>query len=171
MKRENNTTFMEKSDMLRMNQLVRGIIDFNAFVNWYTVLTVEEQSTLIGALCHCAYQAGVTDAIYTEVSEKSGLSEDDEMIVMFKKVRNRDGVNVGGFVKWVSGVTPAVRLKALKWFIYLFGVAEQRLLESEDLEKCNHWWHRDIKNPVVAESILNDPEFYRTAPRDDKRPL
>jgi hypothetical protein len=84
-----------------------------------------------------------------------------------KKVKSQTGVNYGGLAKWLSSAEPEIRQKALKWFVYLFAVAEKHFMETEKAELCNHWWHRKIDDERVVQDIMNDPEYYKTNPRKD----
>jgi hypothetical protein len=170
MKREGLNVCLERADLIRMNQLVRKHIDYDGFMRWYASLEPGEQGALIGELCHCAYQAGVDGSVYEEAFRLSGLDREDPEILMLKQVRGPGGLNIGGLVNWLVGSAPEVRVKAFKWFVFLFGVAEHRLIASENAAFCNHWWHRNLDDPRVVDSLLTDPTFHRTSPRDDPEP-
>lgn len=167
MKHDGSNVFLEKHDIIRINKLVRKRIDYEAFLEWYQSLTTYEQAVLIGELCQFAYQAGVDDNIYAVTAEQSKLSQNDDFVIMMKKVKSSGGVNYGGLAKWLGASEPSIRQKAFKWFVYLFGVSEQNLRQNEKPEQCNHWWHRNLEDPKVIRHILLDPEYYKTSPRDD----
>ena len=167
MKRERNTVLLEKADLIRMNQLVRRRTEYEPFLKWFQTLEPDEQSALIGQLCHHACQAGVDGSVYQVAARDAGFSEDDDFVDMMKKVQGTSGLNVGGLIDWLRSASVTDRARAFKWFVYLFGEAERQVQQREDRTSCNHWWHRDLDNPKVVESILNDPEYYKTSPRDD----
>ena len=169
MKREGTNVWLERADLIRLNQLVRKQIDFEGFMRWYSSLEPNEQAALIGELCHCAYQAGVDESVYEEASRVSGFDRNDPDILVLKRVKTHGGLNVGGLVEWLDSSAPEVRIKAFQWFVFLFGVAERRLIASEDPKFCNHWWHRNLDDSRVVESLLMDPDFHRTSPRDDPK--
>ena len=41
--------------------------------------------------------------------------------------------------------------------VFMFGLAEGRVFAAEMKASCNHWWHRDLLNPAVVQSLLNNP--------------
>lgn len=49
----------ELADLIRVNQLVRGRIDFEGFRTWYTALPPDQRRGLTYLLCEFAHQAGV----------------------------------------------------------------------------------------------------------------
>jgi hypothetical protein len=169
MRHEGKTVFIERADLIRMNQLVRRGTDYRAFSDWYQSLQVAEQAALIGELCHLAYQAGVDDNLYQVAAQAAGLIEDGNFLSLMKKVRGSSGLNVGGLIEWLCSIGESDRTCAFKLFVHLFGEAERRLLQHEDKQTCNHWWHRNLADPRVVESLLNDPHYYKTSPRDDEK--
>lgn len=168
MKRQVDQIFFEKTDVIRMNLLVRQRTDYEAFSRWYTSIDCDEQVELTSRLCEYAYQAGVDDIIHRQASVSSGLMEDSDFLDLLKKVKGLSGLNIGGLANWLRSANAEVRLRAFKYFVYLFGEAERRVLENEDRRSCNHWWHRNLEDPRVVESILKDDQYYKTSPRDDK---
>ena len=46
---------------------------------------------------------------------------------------------------------------------------EARAFAAETEGSCNHWWHRNLADPAVEADILQDPEFYKTSMRTDRR--
>jgi hypothetical protein len=169
MRREGNRVQLDKADLIRMNQLVRRQVDYEGFRAWYQGLATDEQAALVAELCHCAYQAGVDESVYERACQTAGFTPDDELVLMMKKVQGRGGLNVGGLTEWLGSAQSNTRVRALKLFVYLFGEAEQKVMASEDRQSCNHWWHRNLEDQRVVQSILSDPEYYKTSPRDDDR--
>ncbi len=167
MKREANRVQIDKADVIRMNQLVRRRVNYEGFWAWYQELATDEQAALITALCHYAYQAGVNESIHDRACHAGGFAHDDEFVLMMKKIQDRGGLNIGGLTEWLGSVEADTRVRALKFFVYLFGEAEQQAMAKEDRQHCNHWWHRNLEDERVVQNILNDPEYYKTSPRDD----
>ncbi len=168
MKREGDKVFLDKADAIRMNQLVRGRIDFDGFAKWFEVLGADEQAALIGDLCYFAYEAGVNESIYDEACGRAGFDGNGEFVSLMKRVDDGKSLNVGGFVRWLRTVDPKTRFDAFRLFVYLFGIAEGRRFQNEDRARCNHWWHRNLEDKRVVQSILDDPDYYKTTPRDDE---
>jgi len=168
MKREASGLFLDKADLIRMNQLVRKRTDYGRFLDWYQSLNSDERVSLIGELCHGAYQAGVDESVYRVAAEDAGLAQEADFLRMMMKVKGPSGVNVGGLVGWLRSASEPDRVRAFKLFVHLFGEAERRVLQKEDRKYCNHWWHRNLEDPRVVESILSDPEYFKTSPHDDE---
>jgi len=68
---------------------------------------------------------------------------------------------------WLLQLDASERSCFLPLFVCLFGYAEGRVFANETEESCNHWWHRDLLDERVVRALLSDPEFWRTALRDD----
>src|SRR6266481_3548957 len=168
MKRERDKLSLEKADVIRMNQLVLRQTDYKGFYDWYKPLDVDEQSVLIGGLCQYAYQAGVDETVYQIASQDAGLTQDQRFLNMMKKVQSASGLNIGGFVDWLWSASRQNRDQAFIFFVHLFGEAERKVRRTENPKTCNHWWHRNLEDPRIVESILKDPEYYKTSPTDDE---
>jgi len=168
MRREGDKLFLEKADIIRMNQLILRQTNYRDFLAWYESLDADAQATLIGGLCQYAYQAGVNETVYQVASQDAALDRDERFLSMMKKVRGDSGLNIGGLIEWLRSVNTHDRARAFKLFVYLFGEAERRVRQTEDRKTCNHWWHRNLEDPRIVECILSDPEYYKTTPNDDE---
>jgi hypothetical protein len=49
---------LELPDLIQLNQLVRGRVDFDGFASWYTPLLPAQRIALTFCLCEFAHQAG-----------------------------------------------------------------------------------------------------------------
>lgn len=72
---------LELSEVIRVNQLVRGRINFNDFKGWYDSLPVSEQCALVVKLCEFAYQAGFDEEVYNEALSEANINPGDPLIV------------------------------------------------------------------------------------------
>lgn len=158
---------MDLPDLIRMNQLVRGRIDYPAFEAWHLSLPREQQNELLHQIFTCALQAGTDESTVAEALTLSGLPADDMV------VRDLIARDSKGFPRWdglcrIHASTDNIeRLKALRFCVHHFGVAEGRVFRQETKEGCNHWWHRDLLDERVVQALLNNPKFYMTAMEDD----
>jgi hypothetical protein len=168
MKREGDKVSLEKGDIIRMNLLVLRQTDCTRFRDWYESLEVGERAVLIGGLCQYAYQAGVDEAVYQIASRDAGLAQDQGFLNIMKNVHSSSGLNIGGLVDWLTTANAKHRDRAFGLFVHLFGEAERKVRRTEDPKECNHWWHRNLEDPAIVESILNDPEYHKTSPRNDE---
>jgi hypothetical protein len=166
-KREGDKVSLDKGAIIRMNQLVLRKTDYTRFRDWYQSLDVDEQAVLIGGLCQYAYHSGVDDCIYQIASQDAGLAQDQPFLNMMKQVQSASGLNIGGFVQWLRSASPQDREQAFRLFVHLFGEAERKARRIENPKACNHWWHRNLEDPTIVESI-SVPEYYKTSPRNDE---
>ncbi|MDB5312590.1 MAG: hypothetical protein JWO38_6792 [Gemmataceae bacterium] len=158
----------ELTDLIRVNQLVRGRIDVESFRGWFTALPPEHRRALTYLLCEFAHQAGVTEAIRDEALAASGLSPTDQVVQQVWSVRRAE-FPVFPLYTFVVAVSEAALPTVFRLFVYLFGVAEGRVYRGESREHCNHWWHRDLLDERVVRDLLSNPRFYMTARTDDAR--
>jgi hypothetical protein len=165
---ENGSAYLELPDIIRVNQLVRGRIDFSGFKQWYDALSIPEQSALTTTLCGFVYQAGFDEETYSDALSEAGLDTSNPLVVHAKSFdKPYEFLNLFGLYTWLTQLDEAKRLTVFKMFVYLFGKAEGSCYQRETKKSCNHWWHRDLLDERVVQAILNDPHFYQTSMKDD----
>ena len=156
---------IDLNDQIMMNQFIRNGIDFPSFDKWYCQLSDEEKSVLVSALVEFAYQAGLSEAIMSDAFIKSGVLKEDKLI---KELLDFN-LDMDSIEEWYYQLIPSEKIKVFKFSVYLFGLAENNVFFNvcSVNEDCNHWWHRDILNNDVVESIINNAEYYLTSKKDD----
>lgn len=158
----------ELADLIRVNQLVRGRIDFEEFHFWYASLPPEQRRALTNLLCEFAYQAGVDHAIWDQALTVSGQSADDpvvQQVFAICKIQHPEYRLYELVMTVPENELPTV----FRLFVYLYGTAEGKVFRSEPKESCNHWWHRDLLDERVVRDLLENPKFYMTSRKDDDR--
>jgi hypothetical protein len=156
------------TDLIRVNQFVRGRIDYKGFRAWYAVLPAEQQRALTYLLCEFAFQAGVTAELWDEALAASGLPPSDPVVQRVLSA-GRGELPVLRLYEFVVAVPDDNLPTVFRLFVYLFGTAEGRVYRGESKECCNHWWHRDLLDERVVRDLLSDQRFYMTAMKDDDR--
>jgi len=156
------------ADLIRVNQLVRGRIDFDGFQAWYAALPPEQRRALTYLLCEFAHQAGVDDATWDEALAASGLSASDPLVQRVLSARQAE-YPVFPLYQFVVAVPEDDLPNVFRLFVYLFGTAEGEVYRSESMEHCNHWWHRDLLDERVVRDLLSNPRYYMTARKNDAR--
>ena len=158
----------ELADLIRLNQLVRGRIDFEGFRDWYTALSLYRQRSLTYLLCEFAHQAGVDAASWAAALAASGLTASNP--VALRVIAAGRGEHPVFRLHELVVAVPAGDLPTVfRLFVYLFGTAEGAVYRGESKEWCNHWWHRDLLDNRVVQELLSDPRYYLTAMKDDDR--
>jgi hypothetical protein len=160
---------MSLQDVIKINQLVRGRIDLESFNEWYAQLPPHEQRDLISFLHEFAYQAGVNDKTWAEALSFAGLGSDTDVVRDIKSFHLPGLQLTTDFRRWLAERSDDDRYTTFVILVYLFGVAEGTVFRNETLDSCNHWWHRDLLNPLIVEAILSDPQYYWTSMKDDER--
>jgi len=158
----------ELADIIRVNQLVRGQIDFEGFKEWYESLSIPEQSSLITTLCEFAFQAGAGEEIYKEALMAATLDAGNPLVVQAKSFHKPFRfLNMYGLRSWLTQLEQTERFTVFKMYVYLFGIAEGRVFQGATRDYCSHWWHRDLLDERVVQALLNDPQFWSTSMKDD----
>ncbi|MDB5310195.1 MAG: hypothetical protein JWO38_4397 [Gemmataceae bacterium] len=169
MREYHGTWQLDLPDLIRMNQLVRRRVDFEGFENWYAALMPAQRLALTYCLCEFAHQAGVTDAVFEEALAVARLSADHPIVARLLGCRRNGVSGLLGMYEVLTALGDADLAVAFRLFVSLFGAAEGRVYRGERKDWCNHWWHRDLLDERVVRDLLSDPEYYRTAMRDDDR--
>ena len=159
--------YLELQDAIRVNQLVRGRIDFDAFKEWYISLSTPEQSALSVALYEFACQAEFDEKTYNEALSEAKLSPNAPLALYAKSFHKPHFTDLKGLHNWTTQLNDSDRFTVFRMLVYLFGKAEGTLYERESKQHCNHWWHRDLLDERVIQALLSDPYFYRTSMKDD----
>jgi len=156
---------VDLNDEILMNQLIRNGIDYAQFLNWYNKLNFEEQSVLVSALFEFAYQSGINESIINDAFEKSGVLKSEHLIPVVLDF----GADIDAIEEWYIQLSPDERSVVFKYSVFLFGIAENNvyLNKCSKDENCNHWWHRDLLDDKVVNSILTNPEYFLTSRKDD----
>lgn len=160
---------LELPEIIRVNQLIRQTIDVEGFNSWYEQLPVPEKCALIHTLFEFAYQAGVDQNIYAEALSAANLEIEHPLIEIFRTFIGKNYPDWIRFHEWIKQLSEADRFIIFTFAVHLFGKAEGRSYRNEQKEWCNHWWHRDLSDERVVDSILNDPKFYMTSMKDDEK--
>lgn len=160
---------MDLADLISLNRLVRGTINFSGFDQWFEGLSNEKRRILVHTLSGFAHEAGVDDAVFHSAVTAAALSESDATVIHIRSLRRDDGLTELRIDKWIESVSDEELPQLARFLFALFGTAEGRVFSAESKDWCNHWWHRDILDDRVVQDILNDPKFYMTSMKDDAR--
>src|SRR5688572_11787042 len=110
MKQHNGHWHMELTDAIRANRLIRGRIDFDAFLSWYHGLTPPQQCVLGAGVFGFAHQAGVDDTTYEEVFRLAGLSPEDAAVQRARECGTMGFVNIAGMETLLAEPPESARL-------------------------------------------------------------
>ena len=162
---------MDLADVIRLNQLVRGRIDFDGFGRWFDSLSPAQRVALADTVFGYAHQAGLTDPVFDEAVRAAGLPTDHPVVRrLWDARRGRDFEYLFHPDRFLTPLDEADRRTACRFFVALFGTAEgRRLCRPEWADSCNHWWHRDLLDRRVVDDLLNNPQYASTSMRDDAR--
>lgn len=158
----------ELADLIRMNQLIRGQIDVHGFVEWYDALPTDGQVALLWHLHDFGQQAGGDEQTFRTAVEAAGLTDTHPLVRPIASFRGGGSYELGQTLgAWLMHLEAEERRALLPVLVHFFGLAEGAAFARETVESCNHWWHRDLRDPRVVHDLLHNPEYYRTAIKDD----
>lgn len=158
---------LELRDLIRMNQLVRGEIDFAGFDAWLSGVEAATRGEILRALNAYAHEAGVNDETIAAAIVAAGMSPDESFVQQIRELCVDRAWAAIRIEERLDRLPPQRDPRVERFFVALFGTAEGRVFARETPECCNHWWHRDLLDPRVVAAILRDPDYYRTSRRDD----
>lgn len=131
-----------------LNQLAQGVRNVDEGQNWFAALSMEEQRGVLTALANMAVQAGALKSDAVKAIESAQMKptytpcvllQRDNLAVQLAKIVNLEGDE---------------QRKSFKLLLALFRIADARRRTVQCVQGCNHWWHRDLSDPVVIDNIL-----------------
>jgi hypothetical protein len=156
-------------DLIRMNKLVRGRIQVDAFESWYAGLGEPDRRALMYGLAAHAFEAGVDEDVARRARELTPGALDCAGAMILDGVAGSSARRLSKFHAWMKQAEPASLHVAFGYVVALFGIAEGRVFAAETEGTCNHWWHRDLLDPAVEDDLFQDPQFHRTSMRTDRQ--
>jgi hypothetical protein len=160
---------LDLPSLIRINQLIRGTIDADGFETWWRKAARSERETLTCTLYFCAREAGIKAPMVDEALRISKLSGDDDSLRQAVTAARGTFLDAAVFYDWIAKASDPSLHKAFRFGYHLFGLAEGAVFRNESSEWCNHWWHRDLKDPRVVTDILSDPRYYQTSMATDQK--
>jgi hypothetical protein len=147
---------VEVSDLIRINQLVRGATDTAGLGQWYGSLAHPEQTTLIVTLMDFAHQARPQKGEWHRAIETAGLVTNPELVERLRAyVDDQYYSKEDGFhYNWLHTASEPDRAAAFWFAAHLFGFAARRQLRSCQCDGRYHWWHRGLTDERVVRELL-----------------
>ena len=147
---------LELSDVIRINQLVRGATDTERLGQWYGSLTRPEQTTLTVTLMDFAHQARPQEQEWHQAIEAAGLATNPKLVERLKAyvVDQYLSEEPGFHFNWLHTASEPDRATAFWFAAHLFGFAARRQLDSCQCGGSYHWWHQDLTDERVVQEIL-----------------
>lgn len=164
----------ERSDLIRLNRLIRGGINLDGYIHWFEELDLLERIALIDTLIAYACETHLDRATYDEAIALA--PRDDEwfsrLTALMWPEKTESDPRCKGLIDVrakIAEMSSTELRRTLPWAVYIFGVSEGRVYANETPESCNHWWHRDLTDERVVNDILSNPNFVYTSMKDDQK--
>lgn len=127
---------MTERDVM-LNELAQGLRPMPQGIDWFSVLTPEEQSQTLRFLVHHCIQARAVTEDGPESISRAGLRPTHTPAVLI--TRGPIDHQLGK----IAGLTPIdERHKAFRLLIAVLAIADARRRERFCSDGCSHWWHR-----------------------------
>ena len=137
-------------DDILVNQWVQGVQNTPVLLEWFESGSAERKLEILRYLVSLCKQARATSDEGLKAILASALNPRRSAGVLLAKGANTEIFNKLATLKNADGVDAFVLL------LHLLKIADGRRKSSEDPASCTHWWHRDLSDTAVIESIRKD---------------
>jgi len=137
-------------DDLLVNQWVQGVRVTSDLLNWYEPTLSERMTEILCYLVALCQQARAKPEDGGEAIVASGLNPRRSACVVLSKGASTETLNKMSTLKSTDGKDAFLLL------LHLLKIADTRRRAQEGGAACNHWWHRDLSDPAIVESIRKD---------------
>ncbi len=130
-----------------INQWVQKVKDSPTLLAWYEVSADLKKIEILEWLVSLCKQARATNEEGQQAILASALNPRRSAGVLLAKGTNTEILNKLSTLRNADGVDAFILL------LHLLRIADERRKAAETLTSCNHWWHRDLGDPIVLDEI------------------
>ena len=134
-------------DDILLNQWVQNVQTTAVVLEWFESGSAERKLEILRYLVSLCKQARATNDEGQEAILASSLNPRRSASVLLAKGTNNEILNK------LSTLRNADGLDAFILLLHLLRIADERRKAAETPTSCNHWWHRDLGDPVVLDEI------------------
>jgi len=139
---------MKISNALFINQVAQGVRTRNDSLIWFRQQPEDDRAQILRDLQYLALQAAPRQSDGALAVQRSGLKPTFTPCVLL-----RNGV-LKKQVSKVINLPKAEQEKCFLLLLALFSVADERRRMEVCKGSCSHWWHKDISDESVINSII-----------------
>lgn len=134
-------------DDILVNQWVQNVQPTPVILEWFESSSSERKLEVLRYLVSLCKQARATNDEGQEAILASSLNPRRSASVLLAKGTNNEILNKLSTLRNADGVDAFILL------LHLLRIADERRKAAETPTSCNHWWHRDLGDPVVLDEI------------------
>ncbi len=151
---------MDIREDIYLNQLGQGIKPLTEGEVWFAGLTTEVQREVLRRLVFFILQAGGTSEDVEGAVKSTGLKRTFTPCQVLLKASQEEphgNRRLSDALSRVVNLPAGEGHKSFKLLVALFTIADQRK-RKKGLQPEKYWWHLDLSNEKVVETIVNDYE-------------
>ena len=134
-------------DDILVNQWVQNFQSTAIVLEWFESGSPERKLEILRYLVSLCKQARATNDEGQEAILVSSLNARRSACVLLAKGANTEILNKISTLRNADGVDAFILL------LHLLRIADERRKAAETPANCNHWWHRDLGDPIVLDEI------------------
>jgi Family of unknown function (DUF5958) len=134
-------------DDILVNQWVQNVQSTTVIFEWFESSSAERKLEILRYLVSLCKQARATNDEGQQAILDSSLNPRRSASVLLAKGTNVEILHKLSTLRNVDGGDAFILL------LHLLRIADRRRKSAENPERCNHWWHRDLGDPVVLDEI------------------
>ncbi len=140
---------MNIKDKIRVNHAAKSPVERKAAIDWFHQMDSSEKSDVLRFLANVCLQAHPLQHEVDSGIEESGLKSTYTPCALLKK---------GALGEQMAKVVDLPEEEWEKAFVLLmsvFSVADSRRQMQDCSKGCDHWWHQDLDDDAVVDSIVS----------------
>jgi hypothetical protein len=138
------------ADAVRLNQFAQGIQPVAAAKEWFVGLSGDQKLSILHALASMVQQAHPLPADVPVAIAKAGLKATHTPSVLMSRG------SVAPQLARVIALPEPEHVKAFLLFLALLGISDARRRSTECANGCSHWWHEDLGDQRLVETLLHE---------------
>lgn len=134
-------------DDILVNQWVQNVQNTPVVLEWFESGSPVRKLEILRYLVSLCKQARATSDEGHQAISASNLNPRRSASVLLAKGANTEILNKLSTLRNADGVDAFILL------LHLLRIADERRKATETPANCNHWWHRDLGDPVILAEI------------------
>jgi hypothetical protein len=134
-------------DDILVNQWVQDVQPTSVILEWFESSSAERKLEILRYLVSLCKQARAANEEGLEAILASSLNPRRSASVLLARGTNTEILNKLSSLRNADGADAFILL------LHLLRIADKRRKLAENPASCNHWWHRDLGDPVVLNEI------------------
>src|ERR1700688_3278484 len=130
-----------------VNQMAQGIVGLDEGARWFSIFDLESKRSIlreVNAMILQAHPMPEDAALSIAASE---LKETLTPCVLL----SRPGLKAQ--LAKLANLPESELINVLELLLRLLGIADNRRRETKPVDTVNHWWHMDLRNPLIVAEI------------------